>query len=81
MEKEGNDPKHSTSSIRHDGGSVMGMGVYDCQSNWSLVCSGVTADRSSLMKMKSEVYRAKLSAKLARLGTLQDRRIMTQNIP
>ncbi len=63
MEKEGtaHDPKHTTSSVKHGGGSVMAWACIAASGTGSLVfIDDVTADKSS--RMNSEVFRAILSA-------------------
>lgn len=55
------DPKHTTSSVKHDGGSVMAWACMAANGTGSLVfIDDVTADKSS--RMNSEVFRAILSA-------------------
>ena len=55
------DPKHTTSSVKHGGGSVMASACMAANGTGSLVfIDGVTADKSS--RMNSEVFRAILSA-------------------
>ncbi len=55
------DPKHTTSSVKHGGGSVMAWACMAASGTGSLVfIDDVTADKSS--RMNSEVFRAILSA-------------------
>ncbi len=55
------DPKHTTSSVKHGGGSVMAWACMAACGTGSLVfIDDVTADKSS--RMNSEVFRAILSA-------------------
>ena len=55
------DPKHTTSSVKHGGGSVMAWACMAANGTGSLVfIDDVTADKSS--RMNSEVFRAILSA-------------------
>ena len=55
------DPKHTTSSVKHGGGSVMVWACMAANGTGSLVfIDDVTADKSS--RMNSEVFRAILSA-------------------
>ena len=54
------DPKHTTSSVKHGGGSVMAWACMAANRTGSLVCIDVTADKSS--RMISEVFLAILSA-------------------
>ncbi len=55
------DPKHTTSSVKHGGGSVMAWACMPASGTGSLVfIDDVTADKSS--RMNSEVFRAILSA-------------------
>ncbi len=55
------DPKHTTSSVKHGGGSVMAWACMAASGTGSLVViDDVTADKSS--RMNSEVFRAILSA-------------------
>ena len=55
------DPKHTTSSVKHGGGSVMAWAYMAANGTGSLVfIDDVTADKSS--RMNSEVFRAILSA-------------------
>ena len=61
--KEGTaqDPKHTTSSVKHGGGSVMAWACMAANGTGSLIfIDDVTADKSS--RMDSEVFRAILSA-------------------
>uniref|UniRef100_A0A8C5N2V1 Transposase n=1 Tax=Leptobrachium leishanense TaxID=445787 RepID=A0A8C5N2V1_9ANUR len=55
------DPKHTTSSVKHGGGSVMAWACKAANGTGSLIfIDDVTADKSS--RMNSEVFRAILSA-------------------
>uniref|UniRef100_A0A8C5MJ28 Transposase n=1 Tax=Leptobrachium leishanense TaxID=445787 RepID=A0A8C5MJ28_9ANUR len=54
------DPMHTTSSVKHGGGSVMASACMAANGTGSLVFIDVTADKSS--RMNSEVFRAILSA-------------------
>ena len=55
------DPKHTTSSVKHGGGSVMAWACMAASGTGSLIfIDDVTADKSS--RMNSEVFRAILSA-------------------
>jgi len=57
------DPKHTTSSVKHGGGSVMAWACMASNGTGSLVfIDDVTKDRSS--RMNSEVYRDILSAQI-----------------
>ncbi len=59
------DPKHTTSSVKHGGGSVMAWAYMAASGTGSLVfIDDVTADKSS--RMNSEVFRAILSAHSAK---------------
>ena len=58
-----NDPKHTSSSVKHGGGNVMFWACMAASGTGSLICiDDVTHDGSS--KMNSEVYRNILSANL-----------------
>ncbi len=79
------DPKHTTSSVKHGGGSVMAWACMAASGTGSLVfIDDVTADKSS--RMNSEVFRAILSAHIqpnaSELidGASQCRWTMTQSI-
>ena len=56
------DPKHTTSSVKHGGGSVIALACIAAKGTGSLVLiDDVTADKSS--RMNSEGFRAMFSAK------------------
>ena len=57
------DPKHTTSSVKHGGGTVMSWPCMAASGTGSLVfIDDVTADKSS--RMKAEVFGATLSAQI-----------------
>uniref|UniRef100_A0A667YPJ5 Transposase n=1 Tax=Myripristis murdjan TaxID=586833 RepID=A0A667YPJ5_9TELE len=61
MKGAAQDPKQSTSSVQHGGGSIMAWACMTASGTGSLVyIDDVTADGSS--RMNSDVYRAILSA-------------------
>lgn len=73
------DPKHTTSSVKHGGGSVMAWACMAANGTGSLVyIDDVTADKSS--RMNSEVFWATFSAHIQPNASTLIRRTMTQNI-